>query len=487
MKKFLIVLFCLGLVLSSYAIDIYKPYIFNPQEIVGKTILIPTYNGGDNVLHLAYTENVLHGGELGHQNYFNEKVLGHPIRILDYKILNQGKKDEVLCLVSEVKKQKFVLCFPMNIRKDDHDGKLIAELFYGKPIKETMSYALYSIDDINLNYYLSDSLTDFENKFKDKKVYLCGDDYVSQKEYTFEGFKFIKRDKEFKRANKEWKFWPYSSIKRQPVIRRNNLDDNFAILKGEEYTVYVKIKGNNIKPTDEDCVAMSGLAKLFLNEPDYKASFAQSYDNKRLNVLKDTLTQREFFFAYNKNLTGACGMIGETTDFSPYKSLTAQNLGNHYVRIDSISQKKCFNDKKVCFYYFAIGKGTEDGVFDKPVALLLNDNILRQLNDGPSHREKVRLAELQRQKENQERIAQQEREDREYRNILVRKYGAANAKLIMNGEVRIGFTKQMCEEAWGEPQYINNTISSYAKWEQWVYGLGTYLYFSGNKLVVIQY
>lgn len=474
------------MVLSSYAIDIYKPYIFNPQEIIGKTILIPTYNGGDNVLHLAFNENILQTGELGYQNYFNENVLGQPIRVVDYKILNPGKKNEIFCLIAEFHEKKCVLGFPMNIRNDNHDGKLIAELFYGKPIKETMSYALYSIDGINLNYYLSDFATEFENTFKDKKVYLCGDDYVSKKEYTFEGFKFVKRDKEFKRANKEWRFWPYSTIKRQNEVRRNNLDDYFAILKGDEYTVYVKIKGNNIKPTDEDCIAMSGLEKLFLNEHDYKASFAQSYDVNRLNVLKDTLSQREFFFAYNKNLTGACGMIGENTDFSPYESLTAQNLGNHYLRIDSISQKKCFNDKKVCFYYFAIGKGTEDGVFDKPVALLLNDNILRQLSDGPIHREKVRLAELQRQKENQERLAQQEREDREYRNMLVRKYGAANAKLIMNGEVRIGFTKQMCEEAWGEPQYINNTISSYAKWEQWVYGLGTYLYFSGNKLVVIQ-
>ena len=70
--------------------------------------------------------------------------------------------------------------------------------------------------------------------------------------------------------------------------------------------------------------------------------------------------------------------------------------------------------------------------------------------------------------------------------IFSKKNVLKNANLILNGEVRIGFTKAMCKEAWGEPSYINNTISSYGTWEQWVYGLGSYLYFNGNKLVVIQ-
>jgi hypothetical protein len=110
----------------------------------------------------------------------------------------------------------------------------------------------------------------------------------------------------------------------------------------------------------------------------------------------------------------------------------------------------------------------------------------RQLSDGTKHREQAMLAELQRKKENQARIAELEKEERAYKNNLVRKYGAGNAKLILNGEVRIGFTKAMCVEAWGEPSSINRTTTRYGSLEQWVYGLGSYLYFEGNKLTGIQ-
>ncbi len=68
---------------------------------------------------------------------------------------------------------------------------------------------------------------------------------------------------------------------------------------------------------------------------------------------------------------------------------------------------------------------------------------------------------------------------------LTKKYGASNAKLIVEGKVRIGMTKAMCEEAWGSPDKINKTIGSWGTHEQWVYG-NSYLYFEGNKLTTIQ-
>ncbi len=71
--------------------------------------------------------------------------------------------------------------------------------------------------------------------------------------------------------------------------------------------------------------------------------------------------------------------------------------------------------------------------------------------------------------------------------ILTKKYGASNAALIMNGQVKIGFTKQMCKEAWGEPDDINTTTNNYGSNEQWVYSLGnSYLYFENGRLTSIQ-
>lgn len=68
---------------------------------------------------------------------------------------------------------------------------------------------------------------------------------------------------------------------------------------------------------------------------------------------------------------------------------------------------------------------------------------------------------------------------------LTRKYGSANAKLIMDGKVKLGFTKAMCEEAWGKPSDINKSSGSWGTSEQWVYGNGNYLYFKNGKLTSI--
>lgn len=68
---------------------------------------------------------------------------------------------------------------------------------------------------------------------------------------------------------------------------------------------------------------------------------------------------------------------------------------------------------------------------------------------------------------------------------LTKKYGSTYANLILEGCVRIGMTKAMCEESWGLPDNINKSIGSWGTHEQWVYG-NSYLYFEGNKLTAIQ-
>ena len=70
---------------------------------------------------------------------------------------------------------------------------------------------------------------------------------------------------------------------------------------------------------------------------------------------------------------------------------------------------------------------------------------------------------------------------------LTKKYGSANAKKILNGYVVIEFSKQMCREAWGEPNSINTSTGSWGTHEQWVYGSGNYLYFENGKLSSIQH
>lgn len=117
---------------------------------------------------------------------------------------------------------------------------------------------------------------------------------------------------------------------------------------------------------------------------------------------------------------------------------------------------------------------------DKPSTLVC---ILHNSATGDLYVEYNRFHETFKSLEEAEIIHMQ---SSEYRRELIRKFGRYNADLILAGKVKIGFTKAMCEIAWGKPEKINTTITNSVKYEQWVYGLGTYLYFKNGKLTSIQ-
>ena len=92
--------------------------------------------------------------------------------------------------------------------------------------------------------------------------------------------------------------------------------------------------------------------------------------------------------------------------------------------------------------------------------------------------------QYEREKLEQEEIWKREQAEKYAR--LTKKYGKNIAKDIIEGYVRIGWTKEMCIESWGEPNEINKTTNKYSVSEQWVYGSGSYLYFDNGRLSTIQ-
>lgn len=76
---------------------------------------------------------------------------------------------------------------------------------------------------------------------------------------------------------------------------------------------------------------------------------------------------------------------------------------------------------------------------------------------------------------------------------LAKRYGKQNAKTIIEGNVKIGWSKEMCREAWGRPDKINTTRGIWGVHEQWVYEYSdefSYdifcLYFENGILTTIQ-
>jgi len=70
-------------------------------------------------------------------------------------------------------------------------------------------------------------------------------------------------------------------------------------------------------------------------------------------------------------------------------------------------------------------------------------------------------------------------------NTYAKRFGQENFDRILQGKVKIGMTREMCKLSWGEPQSINETITSGKMTEQWVYS-DNYLYFDNGILSVIQ-
>lgn len=101
--------------------------------------------------------------------------------------------------------------------------------------------------------------------------------------------------------------------------------------------------------------------------------------------------------------------------------------------------------------------------------------------------DKVRITETKLRKEQLKlRKAENEKIRIARRERLIKKYGKDYGETIADNKVRIGMTKQMCEDSWGKPKSINRTTNTYGTSEQWIYGSGNYLYFDNNKLKSIQ-
>lgn len=69
---------------------------------------------------------------------------------------------------------------------------------------------------------------------------------------------------------------------------------------------------------------------------------------------------------------------------------------------------------------------------------------------------------------------------------LVKEFGEANARRIVDEKVWVGMTDEMARISWGRPRSVNRTTSAYGVREQWVYPNSKYLYFEDGVLTTIQ-
>jgi hypothetical protein len=77
------------------------------------------------------------------------------------------------------------------------------------------------------------------------------------------------------------------------------------------------------------------------------------------------------------------------------------------------------------------------------------------------------------------------REVKAYRNAILKKYGKKNGTAILNGEVLLGMTKEMCRLAWGDQCIVNKRTTAGLVVERWTYSSTQYLVFKNGVVTMI--
>lgn len=199
--------------------------------------------------------------------------------------------------------------------------------------------------------------------------------------------------------------------------------------------IYVEIKDDNINKY----FSVEGYIKK-LKEKHVGREYVTMIDNRGSDLVKGLCSFKDGETNYNIKH----GEIFTCTDVSFWESTPIYVYNNNF-------HGKCFIDIKYDKYYM----------------------------------KDLKIAELEK-KLSEERRKEIDKQIEKDNKAIIAKYGKNNGNLIIQGKVKIGFTKAMCIESWGKPELINKTIGKYGTHEQWVYEDGNYLYFENGKLTTIQ-
>ena len=208
------------------------------------------------------------------------------------------------------------------------------------------------------------------------------------------------------------------------------------------------------------------LQKKFLNKKFYlSTNISNIWDTKTGKIINIDTTNKEWicnslsFIETESNRYLQLCLIFKNGE----KTIAIGGVGNNEKMAERLSESEAWQTISLLNF-----KTEEDILLEKMQAVEI---------------EKGRKEALLREEEERKRILL---EKAQFESEMIKKYGIKIAKLILGNKVIIGMNKEICKLSWGEPYDINRTITKSRIFEQWVYSMGTYLYFENDILVAIQ-
>lgn len=458
MKKILLFIFAVLSFLLAFAEN-------NVIGLTGKRIIIPPLV--EIQRGSFYTADVLNKLKFDEKFEYNELIFGDTLTVTDVKHLNKdNKKNEMLLIQLIHNNRPIVLYLPLYIKKDD---KRIYRNFYGKG--ETIT-ELFSVnekipfDEVRLCYYDADMINRINSEWLNRLVYPRKTEFA----------KIHGKNKfETERMN-EFEPFIFCGFEFLDTEERNGdfemLNAVFSNKQGVKY--YLPINAANI---DEHSYGyqLHNLTNAFFSEAELQAYCEQNRDSVLINMVEQHYVGTEVFIDESKLDKRKTERVFNTA----YSGETLKDWGDGYFHITKVKMLPSRSNRPY-FNYFAIAS---NGSCE--FAIPIDNDFSNIVVSASIHREELAEEASRIERERIEREEEWARQERQEQAALARKYGSFNAKLISEGSIRLGFTKTMVKESWGSPYDTMTVSNNYGTVECWIYGIGTYVYFRGNKVVQI--
>lgn len=450
------------------------------ESLVGKYIQLTPFNLDSKYIKTAtefrpivYSPIALAKGDFNKKYLLNnQEIFGIDLLIKDVKVINEGKKDESIAVTANRGGEEIVIYLPLKYNVKEPP---LSSVWYNQLESESGFVNIYKRTKkrfIDIPYYdaaLIDSISQaytgkivypiksyqhgYINDKKESTWYRWRNNVIAANPYIFDGLSYSK---------------PFGSIIYLTADLRDS-DGNIFRLPIEMKETYLHNCVNTGRRMDTP--SLEEFSQYIWTE-DSLLSVLKSYDSQYANSISH-LIGKEIFIS-DSDLYGYDIHENGTRNLHQFTK-------SDFYRLDSIKLMPSVIKEYPYFNSFAI-LTNNSGKYAFPIT----SSSVSYISDGTQKREEVRILKEEYQKKERERQTLELAEEQRYKNFLINKFGKKDAELILDGRVRLGFTKTMCEEAWGTPYDTTRVTTQFGTAEAWWYGDGSILYFQGNKLVIIQ-
>lgn len=474
----------------------FNSFAFDPFSLKGKFVVFSPDDSNEQYKNI-YNSKTIKGKGFEDKNRLDIEIYGKKVFVEDV-VLNEKKQDRpFLYFVCNIEDQKFTLLYNLysygigngylshpneNPRKIENGMMDMARIYH--------DVYVYKPTDLSIDVYEIEYLDSLKKELGKNKKYAIkqfGGWYLDGKDINTFGGDNTTRGKHYVSSlGKPLTFvefiyaFPFGSFNKSGNIQLNNVwYDNVSTRKPGQTLSAVYTDGK-----DKFCLYLDAAldTNVLVNEEKYLELSMKQYEGLGVESCIGKYKNTEIHFKIKDDY-----FVGKGYYLENGKNISGVRINeNNTYLLDDITLRQSLNPDDIFYQYYISLTGTSENIKGVKyyIPFLKNwENLIESASDYRAEVERKAQEANAQQLENERRWA---KEEADYKAELIRKYGRANANLILDGQVKIGFTKAMCEESWGSPSSINRTTTAYGTLEQWVYGIGCYLYFEGNKLTAIQ-